>query len=236
MHYSQSPPLAEKDWPTAGARDLDDISDQRIGVRPVKPSSPRPSKHDHRPPVGRRIPRTLTRFLIAVLVGVGGTLAWQSYGDAAREMVVVRAPTLAWLLSVSTTKPPAMAATSADPIQQLAPLASNLDVVRRSVEQLAAKQDQIAQNIATLQGVQEDIRQKMSYTPRPRPSRRPRFLSLNPHNPGRSHRLCSQRRYLVRRLLPDHSSSRADGADCPGEGEIDRRLSLGVLVASINPL
>ncbi len=173
MHYSQNPPLAEKDWPTAGARDLDDISDQRIGVRPVKPSSPRPSRHDQvasdRPPVGRRIPRTLTRFLIAVLVGVGGTLAWQSYGDAAREMVVVRAPTLAWLLSVSTTKPPAVAATSADPMQQLAPLASNLDVVRRSVEQLAAKQDQIAQNIATLQGVQEDIRQKMSYAP-PSPS------------------------------------------------------------------
>jgi hypothetical protein len=173
MHYSQSPPLAEKDWPTAGARDLDDISDQRIGVRPVKPSSPRPSRHDQvasdRPPVGRRIPRTHTRFLIAVLVGVGGTLAWQSYGDAAREMVVVRAPTLAWLLSVSTTKPPAVAATSADPMQQLAPLASNLDVVRRSVEQLAAKQDQIAQNIATLQGVQEDIRQKMSYAP-PSPS------------------------------------------------------------------
>jgi hypothetical protein len=169
MHYSQSPPLAEKEWPTEGARDLDDISDQRIGVRPVKPSSPRPSKHDQvasdRPPVGRRIFRTLARFFIAVLIGVGGTLGWQSYGDAAREMVVARAPTLAWLLSISTTKSRADVATSAYPVQQLEPLASNLDVVRRSVEQLAAKQDQMAQNIATLQGVQEDIRQKMSYTP-----------------------------------------------------------------------
>ncbi len=177
MHYSQSPPLAEKEWQTAEAHDLDAISDQRIGRRPVKPSnhSSRSSslKHDQvasdRPPVGRRIFRTLARFFIAVLIGVGGTLAWQSYGDAAREMVIVRAPTLAWLLSVSTTKPPAVAATSANPMQQLAPLASNLDVVRRSVEQLAAKQDQLAQNIATLQGVQEDIRQKMSYTP-PSPS------------------------------------------------------------------
>jgi hypothetical protein len=177
MHHSQSPPLAEKERLTAEARDLDAISDQRIGIRPVKPSihSPRSSsrKDDQvasdRPPVGRRIFRTLARFFIAVLIGVGGTLAWQSYGDAAREMVIVRAPTLAWLLSVSTTKPPAVAATSANPMQQLAPLASNLDVVRRSVEQLAAKQDQLAQNIATLQGVQEDIRQKMSYTP-PSPS------------------------------------------------------------------
>jgi hypothetical protein len=175
MHYSQSSPLAEKEWQTAEAHDLDTISDQRIGRRPVKPSnhSSRSSslKHDQvasdRPPVGRRIFRTLARFFIAVLIGVGGTLAWQSYGDAARETVIVRAPTLAWLLSVSTTKSPAVAATSPAPVQQLEPLASNLDLVRRSVEQLAAKQDQLAQNIAALQGVQEDIRQKMSYTPPP---------------------------------------------------------------------
>jgi hypothetical protein len=176
MHYSQSPPLAEKEWLTAEARDLDAISDQRIGTRPVKPSihSPRSSslKDDQvasdRPSVGRRIFRTLTRFFIAVFIGVGGTLAWQFHSDAAREMVVARAPTLAWLLSVST-KSPAVAATSPDPVPQLGPLASNLDVVRRRVEQLAAKQDQMAQNIATLQAVEEDIRQKMSYTP-PSPS------------------------------------------------------------------
>src|SRR5216684_6566129 len=151
MHYSQSPPLAEEEWLTAGAHDLDAISGQRIGIRPAKPSirSPRSSslKDDQvasdRPSVGRRIFRTLARFFIAVLIGVGGTLAWQSYGDAAREMVMVRAPTLAWLLSVSTTKSPAVAATSPAPVQQLEPLASNLDVVRRSVEQLAAKQDQM---------------------------------------------------------------------------------------------
>jgi len=177
MHYSQSPPLAEKEWQTAEAHDLDAISDQRIGRRPVKPSnhSSRSSslKHDQvasdRPSVGRRIFRTVSQFLIVVFIGVGATLAWQSYGDAAREMVIARAPTLAWLLSVSTTRSPAVAATSLDPVQQLGPLASNLDVVRRSVEQLAAKQDQMAQNIATLQAVEEDIRQKMSYTP-PSPS------------------------------------------------------------------
>jgi hypothetical protein len=171
MNYSQSPPLAEEEWQTA--HDLDAISDQRIGTRPVKPSihSPRSSslKDDQlasdRPSVGRRRFRTLPRFFIAVLIGVGGTLAWQSHGDAAREMVVAQAPTLAWLLSVSTTKSPAVAATSPDPVRQLEPLASNLDVVRRSVEQLAAKQDQIAQNVATLQAVEEDIRQKMLSAP-----------------------------------------------------------------------
>ena len=188
MHYSQSPPLAEKEWQTAEAHDLDAISDQRIGKRPAKPSihSPRSSslKDDQvasdRPSVGRRIFRTLARFFIAVLIGVGGTLAWQSNGDAAREMVVARAPTLAWLLAVSTTKPPDVTATSPDLVQQLEPLASNLDVVRRGVEQLAARQDQMAQNIATLRAVEEDIRQKMSSTP-PFPSQQ--AASIQPKTP-----------------------------------------------------
>jgi hypothetical protein len=39
-------------------------------------------------------------------------------------------------------------------------LAFNLYIVRRSVEQIAAKQDEMAQSIATLQAVEEDIRQK----------------------------------------------------------------------------
>jgi hypothetical protein len=189
MHYSQSQPLAEKEWLTAEARDLDAISDQRIGTRPVKPSihSPRSSslKDDRvasdRPSVGRRVFRTLTKFLIAVLIGVGGTVAWQSHGDAAREMVVARAPTLAWLLSVSTTtKSAAVAATSPDPVQQLEPLALNLDTVRRSVEQLAAKQEQMAQNIATLQTVEEDIRQKMSSPP---PSTSQQAAPIPQHKP-----------------------------------------------------
>ena len=177
MYDSLSPTLVEKEWQTAEetssggpARDLHARSDQRVGTRPMKPSirSPRPSGLNDdqvasdRPSIGRRIFRTLTRFIIAVLIGIGATLAWQSHGDAAREMVVARAPSLGWLLSVSTTKSPAVAATARDPVQQLEPLASNLDVVRRSVEQLAAKQEQMAQNIATLQALEEDIRQKVS--------------------------------------------------------------------------
>jgi hypothetical protein len=184
MHYSQSPPLVEKEWQTAEesssgglARDLHARSDQGLGIRPMKSSirSPRPSvlKDEHvasdRPSIGRRIFRTLTRFFIAVIIGIGATLTWQSHGDAARDMVVARAPSLGWLLSVSTTKSPVVAATAPDPMQQLEPLASNLDVVRRSVEQLAAKQEQMAQNIATLQAVEEDIRQKVS-SPPPSPS------------------------------------------------------------------
>src|SRR6185436_8899845 len=171
MLYSQSPPLAEQEWRTADEtssgrplRDRDARSEPRFGRRPVN-ASIQSHPASGRPTIGRRIFRTLTRFSIAVLIGVGATLGWQSYGDAAREMLVARAPTLAWLLSVSTTKSPVVAATSTDPMQQLAPLTFNLDIVRRSVEQLAAKQEQMAQNIAALQAVEEDIRQKLSSTP-----------------------------------------------------------------------
>jgi DNA-binding winged helix-turn-helix (wHTH) protein len=78
---------------------------------------------------------------------------------------------------------PAMAATAPDPAQQLEPLASNLDVVRRSVEQLAAKQEQMAQNIATLQAVADDIRQRMS-TPPSSPSQQ-QAAPIPQHKPPR---------------------------------------------------
>ena len=171
--YSQSMPLVEEEW------DGPDLArfEPRI-ARPLDPPirSPRPSgrKDDHlpsdRPSVGRRMLRTLTRFFIAVLIGIGATLAWQSHSDAARDMIVARAPSLGRLLSVATTKSPAMAATAPDPMQRLEPLASNFDVVRRNVEQLAARQEQMALNIATLQAVAEDIRQRMSMPPPSSPS------------------------------------------------------------------
>ena len=205
----------------AQAHDLDAISDQPVRERPTKPSihSPRPSSShridqvvSRRPPVGRRIFRALTRFFVAVLIGVGGTLAWQSRSDAVREMVVAQAPTLARLLSVSTAAS-TVAATSPDPVrQQLAPLASSLDAVRRSVEQLTAKQDQMLQNMAKLQAVDEDIRQTMSS--RPSPSRRPPSRSIKPRNPKCCRRPCSRRRRPARRLLRHNPRPRADGADC----------------------
>jgi hypothetical protein len=164
------------------ARDLDARFDPRIG-RPVKPSvrSPRASGlKDHpvasdRPSMGRRIFRSLVRSFIAILIGIGATLAWQSHGDAARDRVVAEAPWLGWLLSVSTAKPPAIAATAADPVRQLEPLAFNLDLVRRSVEQLAARQEQMAENIAALQAVADDIRQAMSTSPPSSPSQQQAF-------------------------------------------------------------
>ena len=119
-------------------------------------------------------------------------------------MLVAQAPTLASLLSVSTTDSSAMAATPtaatpmavtpmaatpmaatpAEPAQALEPLASNLDAVRRSVEQLADKQGQMAQNIAALQAVEEDIRQRMAVMP-PTPPQQAAPVALRKPQPAR---------------------------------------------------
>src|SRR5215207_1373142 len=158
MLYSQSPPLAEERQTreTSSGRpvhDRDARSEPRFGRRPTIASIHSLPPVRRRPSIGRRIFRALARFCIAVLIGVGATLGWQSYGDAVREMLATRAPELAWLLPVSATKSQVTAATPANPALQLGPLASNLEVVRRSVEQLAARQEQMAQNISALQAI-----------------------------------------------------------------------------------
>jgi hypothetical protein len=167
-----------------------DSSDQRIGIVPedsaglrlveppihASPSRrPRGLKNDQlasdRPSLGRRMFRSLARFLIVALIGAGVTLAWQSYGDEAKErakdMVRARVPSLAWLLPVSTMKSsptgqvtPGATITSPELAQQLKPMAIDLALVRRSVEELAAQQTQMARSLTTLQAVEQDISQK----------------------------------------------------------------------------
>jgi hypothetical protein len=102
-----------------------------------------------------------------VFIGVGGTLAWQ-HGDEVTEIVRTWVPSLGWLLPVSTTKAPAPAVTTTDLQQQLKFISIDLALVRRSEEQvvtnqdqLARKQDQMAQAIATLQAAQQDLSQKI---------------------------------------------------------------------------
>ncbi len=201
MFHTQSPRLSdqchERDVDTS---DLDagrESSDQRIGsterYRPRTGMSSRSAsfKTDRvtsdRPSIARRIFRALARFFFAVLIGIGVTLAWQSYGDAATEVVRDWAPSLSWLLPVSTTKPSAPAVTSAEVQQQFKPLALDLAIVRRSVEQLAANQDQLArkqeqtaQSIAILQAAEQQLVQKVLSPPQSKPVRVPPHQSLQP--------------------------------------------------------
>ncbi len=52
-----------------------------------------------RPSLPRRAARVLVRYLIAVGVGVGGTLAWQTHGAAARQMIASWAAEHGWRIS-----------------------------------------------------------------------------------------------------------------------------------------
>ena len=65
---------------------------------------------------------------------------------------------------VSQRSAPAAATTSPE-LAQLEPMARDLTAMRRSFEQLAAEQEQMAQTITTLQAVEQDIKQKMSSPP-----------------------------------------------------------------------
>jgi hypothetical protein len=175
MSNSQSASIAQGEWVSVAGpkRDLDARSDQHNEIQPMRLAieSSHPSSVDEgqvasdRPSIVSRKLR-LPHFFIAVVIGIGATLGWQSYGDAAREIVVEQIPTLASLLPVSTTKSRALAATSPEIVQQLLPLTFGINVMRRSVDQLAAKQEQLAQNIAVLQAaIEEDVRQKVSPAP-----------------------------------------------------------------------
>jgi hypothetical protein len=134
-----------------------------------------------RPSITRRIIRALGRFSVAALIGVGATLAWQSYGG---EMVRAWAPSLGWLLPAA---PPGLAVTSAELQAQLKPVALDVAIMKRSVEQLAFNQDQLArkqeqmvQAIATLQAAQQDVSQKISALPPPKAAPLPPPKPLQP--------------------------------------------------------
>jgi hypothetical protein len=109
--------------------------------------------------------------LLAVLIGIGGTLASQSY----RDEIIQAFPPLGWLSPVSTTMAPVSSVTTADLQEQLKALAVDLALVRRGLEplgsnldQLARKQDQLAQNMATLQAAEREVSQKISAPPPPK--------------------------------------------------------------------
>src|SRR5262249_15301001 len=82
----------------------DVVTEWPHGPRPsaaVKNAESSPKKRS----VERRPMRAVVRFFIAILIGVGATLAWQSYGDEAKEMARTSAPSLAWVLASSTRSP-----------------------------------------------------------------------------------------------------------------------------------
>jgi hypothetical protein len=135
----------------APARDLDPMFDHRGGTRPVEPPMrsgrpPRWMTTRSKPSIGKRMFRAVAKFSIAILIAFGATLGWQSYGEKAKEAAKILAPALGLLLPDAT--PPTAGATSRDLAQQLTGIGRDVAAVRRNVEQLAAKQEQMDQGLA----------------------------------------------------------------------------------------
>lgn len=133
--------------------------------------------------LGKRASRAFVRFLFTFAIGVAATFAWQSHGDAAREMIATSFPQLGWLapperLAQTTpdiSAPAALAGPSLDP-QQLQAMSLGLAAVRQSVDQLAAQlalgHQQMAGEIAKLQEAEQNILHMISAPP-PRPAAAP---------------------------------------------------------------
>jgi hypothetical protein len=147
----------------------------------------RPRQHRS---LGRRASRAFLRVAITLGIGVGGTLAWQAYGDEARQLMASAYPEqLGWIAPQATTNAlatqsaPATLASEAPAIppvdqEQLKALSLNLAAMRQSMEQLAAQvatgQQQMSGEIARLQASEQDILTKVSTPPpRPAPARKP---------------------------------------------------------------
>ena len=137
----------------------------------------------------RRSSRRFGRYLIAICVGVAGTLAWQSYGDAAKQVIATRAPELGWSpqakqmiasWTVGWMKPPAektapeaVASSKAPPVPaidsaQAQQIAQSLAALRETVGQIAASEDQTSREIARLESAVAELILKF-----PEPSAQP---------------------------------------------------------------
>jgi hypothetical protein len=102
---------------------------------------------------------TLARFLIMFGIGVAGTLAWQSHGDAAREKIAKLSPQLGWLApQAAPVAQAASAASSGASVDQLAVISRGVAVVRQSVDKLAA-------DITKLQATKQDAANRASVPP-----------------------------------------------------------------------
>jgi hypothetical protein len=115
-----------------------------------------------RPSVAKRLFRTgACGFVITVIVG--GAFIWRSSDDTTKETANGWINSLVWS---SPLLPNNLHQRQAPGLQQqLETIVGDLTIVRRIVEQVAARQDQMAQDIATLQAAEQNVSQKISMPP-----------------------------------------------------------------------
>jgi hypothetical protein len=150
----------------------------------------------------RRASRGFAGYLLAICIAVAATVAWQSYGEATKQIIATTTPELgwspetkqmiaSWMRQLGWTKPLAVESkaapvtqTAPETVAPKAPAASSLDpeqvhqialdvaALRQTVEQLTAGQDQMAREIEKLQAADMEILAKISAPP-PQPPAAP---------------------------------------------------------------
>jgi hypothetical protein len=186
--YPSSTPLVpddqyhERDF---APRDLDAERDLQRMRRPQHQTAMK------KPSLANRMVRSVSRFFAAILIGVALTLAGQSYSEQLNEMIAGWAPSLASLLPAQSSKQTAEGAASSEVAQQVKLIAVDLAIVRRSMGQLAANQDQFAarqeqmnQNIVTLQQAEQEVRQQILAPPAPKAAHPPAPAAHSPPQPS----------------------------------------------------
>jgi len=138
----------------------------------------------------RRGSRGFARFLLAICIGVAGTLAWQSYGESAKQIIATRAPELgwspeakqmiaSWVQQLGWTKPPAgpentvvrpsaletpqaapVAQTASENVAPKAPAAASLDP--EQVQQLTRSLTTLQQIVLQLAAGQDRMAREMA--------------------------------------------------------------------------
>src|SRR5262249_13150270 len=109
-----------------------------------------------RPSLGKRISRRLVRFLIVFSIGVGATLAWQWYGDAARAMIATSWPQLAALAPEPAPVPQAAPEQTAAAPQATAP---ELQQLKEDLAQLKQDLQQFKEMPPALAGLRQSVDQ-----------------------------------------------------------------------------
>ena len=134
------------------------------------------------PSYGKQASRPFAGFLISVSIGVVATLAWQSYSEAARQIVASLSPRLGWLAPHA-----AAARTVPNVVEQITrhvdrivdanrdQIAASQEQIMRSVDNLAAGQEQMTREIIRLQAISQYGSYKNAEPP-------PRPASASAHN------------------------------------------------------
>jgi hypothetical protein len=113
-----------------------------------------------RPSRRRRILIAAARVAVTFCIGVAVTLLWQPYGDAARMMIANTSPQLGWLAPQAT---PGLAAVASPTLRpHIVAVPSELEAVRERIDRIAVSQEQMTRTIAQLTATQERIAEEIA--------------------------------------------------------------------------